>query len=89
MTKRCRIWLGNRDINRKLVAEGYAWAYRDYLTDMSLLEDEKSAREESGNAGFGQYRLNADAQIRQESEVHCYRGDQPHVSARGSEEAWI
>jgi hypothetical protein len=32
---------------------------------------------------------NADAQIRQESEVHCYRGDQPHVSARGSEEAWI
>lgn len=41
-----RIWLGNRDINRELVAEGYAWAYRDYLTDMSLLEDEKSAREE-------------------------------------------
>ena len=41
-----RIWLGNRDINRELVAEGYAWAYRDYLTDMSLLEDEKSARDE-------------------------------------------
>ena len=38
-----------------------------------------------GRIGLG----NADAQIRQESEVHCYRGDQPHVSARGSEEAWI
>ena len=31
------IWLGDRDINRELIREGYAWAYRDYLTDRTLL----------------------------------------------------
>jgi endonuclease YncB( thermonuclease family) len=25
------VWLGNRDINREMVAEGWAWAYRKYL----------------------------------------------------------
>jgi endonuclease YncB( thermonuclease family) len=25
------VWLGNRSINREMVAEGYAWAYRQYL----------------------------------------------------------
>ena len=38
-----RIWLGDRDINRELVREGYAWAYREYLTDPSFLEDEQTA----------------------------------------------
>jgi endonuclease YncB( thermonuclease family) len=41
-----RVWLGARDINRELVREGYAWAYRQYLTDTSLLEDERLARAE-------------------------------------------
>ena len=41
------IWLGDRDINRELVREGYAWAYRDYLQDQSLLDDEAKARSEA------------------------------------------
>lgn len=40
-----QVWLGDRDINREMVAEGHAWAFRRYLTDRSLLEDEKRARE--------------------------------------------
>ena len=41
-----RIWLGDRDINREMVREGHAWAYRRYLTDQSLLEDEAAAKAE-------------------------------------------
>ncbi|HEX7038315.1 MAG TPA: thermonuclease family protein [Pseudomonadales bacterium] len=40
-----KVWLGERDINRELVREGHAWAYRRYLDDSSLLEDEAAARE--------------------------------------------
>jgi hypothetical protein len=40
------IWLGDRDINRELIREGFAWAYRDYLTDQTLLEDEAHAKKE-------------------------------------------
>ncbi len=40
------IWLGDRDINRELIREGYAWAYRDYLTDRTLLDDEAHAKDE-------------------------------------------
>ena len=40
-----RVYLGHRDINREMVREGHAWAYREYLTDKSLLEDERRARE--------------------------------------------
>lgn len=40
-----KVWLGERDINRELVREGHAWAYRRYLEDPSLLEDEAAARE--------------------------------------------
>jgi endonuclease YncB( thermonuclease family) len=39
-----KVWLGNRDINRELVREGHAWAYRHYLKDESLLVDETQAR---------------------------------------------
>ena len=39
-----QIRLDGRDINRELVAEGHAWAYRRYLTDVSLLDDEQAAR---------------------------------------------
>lgn len=48
-----RIWLGDRDINREMVAEGHAWVYRDYLEDRSLLEDERRARA----AGLGLWGL--------------------------------
>ncbi len=40
-----RVYLGDRDINREMVAEGHAWAYRQYLTDESFLKDEAKARE--------------------------------------------
>jgi endonuclease YncB( thermonuclease family) len=39
-----KVWLGNRDINREMVREGHAWAYRRYLKDDSLLADEAAAR---------------------------------------------
>ncbi len=45
--------LGDREIHRELVREGHAWAYRRYLIDGSLLEDEAAAR----NAGAGLWGL--------------------------------
>lgn len=39
-----RIFLDGRDINRELVAEGHAWAYRKHLKDQRLLDDERSAK---------------------------------------------
>jgi endonuclease YncB( thermonuclease family) len=44
-----KIWLDGRDINREMVSEGYAWVYRKYLRDRTLLEDEAGAR----NAAYG------------------------------------
>jgi endonuclease YncB( thermonuclease family) len=32
------------DVNKSLVADGGAWAYREYLCDKALLKDEKSAK---------------------------------------------
>jgi endonuclease YncB( thermonuclease family) len=40
-----KVWLGERDINREMIAEGHAWAFRQYLRDESLMEDEAAARE--------------------------------------------
>jgi hypothetical protein len=40
------IWFEDRDINREMVREGHAWAYRDYLDDKSLLDDEANARDQ-------------------------------------------
>ena len=40
------IWFEDRDINRELVREGHAWAYRRYLNDKSLLKDEAKAKEQ-------------------------------------------
>jgi len=40
-----KVWRGERDINREMIAEGHAWAYRQYLRDESLMEDEAAARE--------------------------------------------
>jgi endonuclease YncB( thermonuclease family) len=47
-----QIWLGSRDINRELVREGHAWAFRRYLVDPTLLDDEAAAREQ----GLGLWR---------------------------------
>lgn len=40
-----RVYLDNRDINRELVEEGHAWAYRQYLTDQDFLTAEALARD--------------------------------------------
>ena len=37
--------LEGQNINRELVRSGDAWAYKQYLTDRSLLDDEAAARE--------------------------------------------
>jgi len=41
-----KIYLGDRDINREMVREGHAWAYRKYLRGRNLLDDEAEARRE-------------------------------------------
>lgn len=41
-----RIYLGDRDINREMIREGHAWVYRQYSSDIMLLEDERLAREQ-------------------------------------------
>ena len=38
------VFLDDRHINEELVAEGYAWVYRRYLHDRSLLTDEREAQ---------------------------------------------
>ena len=39
-----QVSVGGRDVNREMVARGAAWAYRQYLTDPSLIELEARAR---------------------------------------------
>ncbi|MCX7059274.1 MAG: thermonuclease family protein [Gammaproteobacteria bacterium] len=39
-----RVWVGRTDANREMVRLGYAWAYRKYLTDATLLDDEAAAQ---------------------------------------------
>ena len=41
-----RVRLGDRDINRELVAKGHAWVYRRYNHDKSLLDDDHAARDQ-------------------------------------------
>ena len=39
-----KVYLGERYINKELVAEGHAWVYRQYMTDPLLLVNEAAAR---------------------------------------------
>lgn len=39
-----RVYAGGTDVNREMVREGAAWAYRAYLTDPALLTAEAEAR---------------------------------------------
>jgi endonuclease YncB( thermonuclease family) len=40
-----RIFVSETDVNAEMISGGHAWAYRDYLTDTSLLTIEAEARE--------------------------------------------
>lgn len=39
-----RVWIGTTDANREMIRRGCAWAYRKYLTDTTLLNDEAAAQ---------------------------------------------
>lgn len=38
------LWIGETDANREMVRMGYAWAYRKYLRDDSLIDVEADAK---------------------------------------------
>lgn len=38
------LWIADRDVNRELVAEGWAWASHGFVTDDALLAAEAEAR---------------------------------------------
>ena len=40
-----QVYMSNIHVNRKMVQEGMAWVYRQYLKDETLLQDEQTARE--------------------------------------------
>ena len=40
-----QVYVGSIHVNRKMVQEGMAWVYRQYMKDETLLQDEKEARE--------------------------------------------
>ncbi len=40
-----RVYVGETDVNRELVAQGYAWVYRKYSNDAELLRLEADARQ--------------------------------------------
>ncbi len=39
------IYLGNYNINQSIVQNGYAWAFREYLTDPNYIKYEQYARQ--------------------------------------------
>lgn len=41
------VYLNNKNINKAMVADGYAWAYREYLKDQDYLSIEEQARSHS------------------------------------------
>ncbi len=40
-----RVYVGDIDVNRELVAEGFAWVYRKYSNDAELLRLEAEAKQ--------------------------------------------
>ena len=40
-----QIYVDGTHVNRKIIQEGMAWVYRQYLKDETLLQDEKAAKE--------------------------------------------
>jgi len=54
-----RIYLGSRNINAEMVADGAAWVYRKYSKDPELLKLERQARKQ----GRGLWRLPASQRV--------------------------
>jgi micrococcal nuclease len=50
------VWLGDRNINREMVAEGWAWAYRQYL-DRPHASEYIKAEEDARKAKRGLWKL--------------------------------
>jgi endonuclease YncB( thermonuclease family) len=42
-----RVYVDGLDVNRELVAQGFAWVYRKYSDDAELLEVEAKAKEKA------------------------------------------
>ena len=40
-----QVYVGSIHVNRKMVQEGMAWVYRQYINDETLLQDEQAAKE--------------------------------------------
>ena len=40
-----RVYIGDTDVNRELVAQGFAWVYRKYSDDVELLRLEAEVKE--------------------------------------------
>ena len=40
-----RVYVGDTDVNRELVAQGFAWVYRKYSKDAELLRLEAEAKQ--------------------------------------------
>ena len=71
-----RIYLDGRDINREMVREGHAWAFRRHLSDRSLLEAERRAQ--ASRAGLWSLPDARDAS----SEGRTGSGKRPDATAR-------
>ena len=51
------VWIGTRNVNQEMVAEGWAWAYRAYL-DRARASEYITAEEQARKAGKGLWRQN-------------------------------
>ena len=51
------VWLGSRNINREMVTDGWAWAYRQYL-DRAHASEYITAEEQARKAGKGLWKQN-------------------------------
>ncbi len=49
----CMIWLGSRNINREMISEGHAWAYKKYLDKSPYASEFIKEEEVARKAGKG------------------------------------
>lgn len=77
-----RLFADGRDVNRAMVEQGHAWAYRQYLTDETLVATESRARaSRAGLWSMSDQQTVAPWEWRQG--VRAGTGDQPVVPSQG------